>query len=740
MSALTTPSPEGQQFPTCSARLRTGYMWAVDAHQVAPATPAMRWTPRRLLPASDDGLARMVAAGNEDAFAALYGRYHQRLYRYCRSMLGKDEDAQDALQSTFAGAYAALAQGRRDAPMRPWLYRIAHNESVSVMRRRRPEMEISEDVVPPAASAAEVAAERGRLALLMADLAALTERQRGALVMRELGGLSHAEIAAALTIDESGAKQTIFEARRSLHEFAEGRAMVCEEVCRAISTGGGRTLRGRKIRAHLRECQGCQAFADAIPSRTKSLHALAPPLAGAAATSIMRRAIASGRRTQRWRRGRSRRGHGRPRRASVMAVGKALVGAAAVATVAAGATGIVRLAAPASPHRSGAVHHESHHAARSPLAPPAPSRWTGADSRSRRRSRSHPDHAQRPAVPLAPRPVTAAPPPGDRGPPPGPLAAVTLGPPTPPRRAAGSAGPATGGREGRRPPGAMAPAVPPTRHRRPARARHPPHARRHPPAGRTPPERPQAAHRTRVRCTRSGTAARWRARLESSSRRLIPDPARRELAASKRPDPGRRPLTPPSGASPRPILARISPGTASGTPAPIVPDLEQAQTLVPVREEALGRPGPAPKRLGPVAGRRAQEADMTLRGKTQAALAIAALGVVPMGVATAGAAAHPSSSHTTPAQAKAYGRMCAQQGLLKNHRAAVAAGQKRTAYADCVVALAHLAHSTTTHPSAQKACAAAGESKKHVAGHPGTDYSRCVVAGNKLLAAKRHAA
>ena len=131
---------------------------------------------------------------------------------------------------------------------------------------------------------------------------------------------------------------------------------------------------------------------------------------------------------------------------------------------------------------------------------------------------------------------------------------------------------------------------------------------------------------------------------------------------------------------------------------------------------------------------------MTLRGKAQAALAIAALGVAPMGLATAGAGAHPSSSHTTPAQAKAYGRMCAQQGLLKNHRAAVAAGQKRTAYADCVVALAHLAHSTAAHTSAQKACAAAGESKKHVAGHPGTDYSRCVVAGNKLLAANRHAA
>jgi hypothetical protein len=108
---------------------------------------------------------------------------------------------------------------------------------------------------------------------------------------------------------------------------------------------------------------------------------------------------------------------------------------------------------------------------------------------------------------------------------------------------------------------------------------------------------------------------------------------------------------------------------------------------------------------------------MTLRGKAQAALAIAALGVAPMGLATAGAGAHPSSSHTTPAQAKAYGRMCAQQGLLKNHRAAVAAGQKRTAYADCVVALAHLAHSTTAQASAQKACAVA-ESPRNMS--PGT--------------------
>jgi DNA-directed RNA polymerase specialized sigma24 family protein len=97
---------------------------------------AWRGAPFALL--GDERLAQRVGAGDERAFAVVYERYHQMLYRYCRSILRDDADAQDALQSTFAAAFAALRTGQRDAPMRPWLFRIAHNESVSVVRRRRP--------------------------------------------------------------------------------------------------------------------------------------------------------------------------------------------------------------------------------------------------------------------------------------------------------------------------------------------------------------------------------------------------------------------------------------------------------------------------------------------------------------------------------------------------------------------------------------------------------------------------
>ena len=191
----------------------------------------------------DERLARLAAAGHERAFAVVYQRYHQPLYRYCRSILRNDADAQDALQSTFAAAFAALGRGQRDAPIRPWLFRIAYNEAVSALRRRRPTAELSAASGACTTSTEDRVAERAELRMLLRDLHKLSERQRSALVMRELSGLSHEEIAIALGTSVGTAKQTIYEARRSLFEFAEGREMPCDEIRRTISDADGRALR-----------------------------------------------------------------------------------------------------------------------------------------------------------------------------------------------------------------------------------------------------------------------------------------------------------------------------------------------------------------------------------------------------------------------------------------------------------------------------------------------------------------
>ena len=242
----------------------------------------------------DERLAHMVGDGNKQAFAPLYERYYQQLYRYCRSIVHDDLDAQDALQSTFASAFAALRKRQRDAPLRPWLFRIAHNEAISVIRRRRPAEDLSEASQQCCDSLEEQAGDRARFAMLLRDLAELPDRQRAALVMRELSGLSHEEIALVLGTSVGAAKQTIFEARRSLSEFAEGRVMACDEVRKVVSDADGRTLRSRRVRAHLSDCSGCAEFAAAIATRSADLRALSPALPATAAAAVLARSLGAG--------------------------------------------------------------------------------------------------------------------------------------------------------------------------------------------------------------------------------------------------------------------------------------------------------------------------------------------------------------------------------------------------------------------------------------------------------------
>ncbi len=243
----------------------------------------------RLGALGDEVLARMFATGSERAFTAIYERHHRALYGYCRSIVGDESDAQDALQAALTGALVALRAGRRDAPLRPWLFRIAHNESISLLRRRRFTVELDEAPSLTGSSAEEDAFARLALGSLLSDLAQLGDRQRSALVMRELSGLSHADIAIALEASVGTVKQTIFEARRALVEFEEGRAMDCEHVQRLISNEDRRVLRGRRVRAHLSDCSVCATFANSIPARREQLQAFAVPLAPAAAAALLSR-------------------------------------------------------------------------------------------------------------------------------------------------------------------------------------------------------------------------------------------------------------------------------------------------------------------------------------------------------------------------------------------------------------------------------------------------------------------
>lgn len=232
---------------------------------------------------SDDRLTRRAVGGDERAFAAIFDRYHQSLYRFCLTIVGNPEDAQDALQNAMAKVLAALPGEEREIELKPWLYRIAHNESIDLIRRRRETRQLDVEQVAPGHGLAEDVETRERLRRLLDDLRELPERQREVLVMREMAGLDFDEIGAALETTGAAARQTLYEGRQALAQMEGGREMDCDSVTRALSDGDGRVTRRRDVRAHLRSCAQCRRFRDEIDGRRRDLAALSPLPAVAAA-------------------------------------------------------------------------------------------------------------------------------------------------------------------------------------------------------------------------------------------------------------------------------------------------------------------------------------------------------------------------------------------------------------------------------------------------------------------------
>lgn len=225
---------------------------------------------------SDDRLTRRAVGGDRRAFAAIFSRYHQALYRFCLALVGNPDDAQEALQNTMAKVLRSLPGEEREIELKPWLYRIAHNESIDLLRRRRETRELDVEQVAPGHGLAEDVATRERLRQLLNDLRELPERQREVLVMRELSGLDFEEIGSALGTSGAVARQTLYEARQSLQQMEAGREMSCVEITKALSDGDGRVTRSRDVRAHLRSCAACREFRDEIEGRQRDLAALAP--------------------------------------------------------------------------------------------------------------------------------------------------------------------------------------------------------------------------------------------------------------------------------------------------------------------------------------------------------------------------------------------------------------------------------------------------------------------------------
>jgi RNA polymerase sigma factor (sigma-70 family) len=239
-------------------------------------SPPLLRSPRLLSALGDQRLFHEAKRGNDAAFEVIYDRYHRQLLAFCRHMLGSREDAEDVLQLTFASAFRALPDNEQSAHLRPWLYTIARNRSLTLLRARR-EHPSDEVEKPSFEGLADEVERRAELKQILLDLNHLPERQRAALVLAEVSDLSHAEVAQVLDCDPNQVKGLVFQARTALAHDREARAIPCVEIREEIAGARGRKVRRSLPRRHIRSCSGCAEFEREV-RRQRELLAIALPV------------------------------------------------------------------------------------------------------------------------------------------------------------------------------------------------------------------------------------------------------------------------------------------------------------------------------------------------------------------------------------------------------------------------------------------------------------------------------
>ena len=181
-------------------------------------------------------LVELARRGGENAIRTLIERNNQRLFRAARSVLRNDGEAEDVVQETYVKAFTALASFRGEASFSTWLTRIALNEAVSRLRRRRRNSDL--EALDQAVSAdaglvslfplslvplpADTEAARSEMRqILETAIDGLPEGFRTVFVLRDVEGLSTEETAEQLTLKPETVKTRLHRARRMLRAVLE---------------------------------------------------------------------------------------------------------------------------------------------------------------------------------------------------------------------------------------------------------------------------------------------------------------------------------------------------------------------------------------------------------------------------------------------------------------------------------------------------------------------------------------
>ena len=210
-----------------------------------------------------------IVAGDPNGLALAYGQYADPLYKFCRSVLGDPADAADAVQDTFVIAASRLDGLREPERFRAWLYTVARNESLRILRSKKGTSALAEapDVTDDSADVSEHA-HRAALRALFEDAAAgLNPGEREVIELQLRQGLEAGEVATVLGVSRNHAHALLSRARDQLEAclgvLLVGRAgrAECGDLGAMLAGWDGRltVLLRKRVHRHIEHCPTCSA-------------------------------------------------------------------------------------------------------------------------------------------------------------------------------------------------------------------------------------------------------------------------------------------------------------------------------------------------------------------------------------------------------------------------------------------------------------------------------------------------
>lgn len=172
--------------------------------------------------ATEQALIEQLKHGDQRALGALYQEFSNGVFAYCLKILADRQMAEDVVQETFLKARQNAGSLQKNESFKSWIFRIARNEALMQIRKRRQNGQIDDNTVweENTPHLQLVNAERAEIVNRMLD--SLKYEYREVLVLLVYESMSYAEIAAITGSTESSVKSRIFRARKAMVERLEG--------------------------------------------------------------------------------------------------------------------------------------------------------------------------------------------------------------------------------------------------------------------------------------------------------------------------------------------------------------------------------------------------------------------------------------------------------------------------------------------------------------------------------------